>query len=308
MYMTESPPMFSVFTATHNRAHTLQMPFDALMSQTYTNFEWIVVDDGSTDSTPERLASFRQAARFPVRVFRQENGGKHRASNVGIREARGRYFVFLDSDDRCVPSALERFAHHWEALDAEGITSVSTVTALCMTADGQTVGPPFPQAVMDVRDPWEQFKLRSSGERWGVNRTDILMEHPFPEFSGERFIPESIVWNRIALRYSMRFVNEPLRVYEALDDGLSARSADHRMRSPRGTTLTYAEMLEFAMPLTARARTLVNYYRFLNHSGGFAGGVGRALLTRRHLPAALLGAAAAMRDRTALEAPARVSR
>jgi glycosyltransferase involved in cell wall biosynthesis len=102
---------FTVFTATYNRAHTLHRVYESLKEQTYRQFEWLIVDDGSTDTTRTLVETWQQEANFLISYYYQENQGKHVAINRGVQEARGEYFLIIDSDDTCVPQTLERFAH-----------------------------------------------------------------------------------------------------------------------------------------------------------------------------------------------------
>lgn len=91
-------PTFTVFTPTYNRAHTLLRVFSSLQAQTFQDFEWLIVDDGSTDGTEELIKHWGSESHFPVRYFKQENRGKHVAFNRGVREATGQFFLPLDSD------------------------------------------------------------------------------------------------------------------------------------------------------------------------------------------------------------------
>ncbi len=95
-------PIFTVFTPTYNRAHTIHRAFDSLRAQTLRDFEWLVVDDGSTDNTSELIASWAKVADFPIRYFKQDHSGKHIAHNLAVREARGKFFLPLASDDACL--------------------------------------------------------------------------------------------------------------------------------------------------------------------------------------------------------------
>lgn len=98
---TRKPHLVSVIIPCHNQAHFLGEAIESVQRQTYRHFEIIVVDDGSTDNTPE------VAARYPdVRFIRQENQGVSVARNAGLRESAGSYLVFLDGDDRLLPDAL----------------------------------------------------------------------------------------------------------------------------------------------------------------------------------------------------------
>lgn len=203
---------FTVFTPTYNRAHTLDRVYTSLEAQTFRDFEWLIVDDGSTDGTPALVEQWRQQARFPIRYVRQENRGKHIAFNTGVREAHGELFLPLDSDDACVPHALARFREHWDAIPAERREQFSAVTALCKDQHGQLVGSRFPASVVDSNSLEIHYRFHVTGEKWGFHRTDVLREFPFPDL-GATYVPESVVWGRIARRYATRFVNDVLRIY-----------------------------------------------------------------------------------------------
>lgn len=215
--MTESSPAprrtFTVFTPTHDRRPTLPRVYDSLRAQTFLDFEWLIVDDGSTDGTRDLVESWRAEAGFPIRYLWQENRGKHVAFNRGVREAEGALFLTLDSDDACVPQALERFKHHWGAIPEAERPRFSAVTALCVDQDGRLVGDRFPSDVFDSDSLEIHYRHRVRGEKWGFQRTDVLLQFPFPEPEEGGYLPESIVWSAIARRYRTRFVNEALRIY-----------------------------------------------------------------------------------------------
>ena len=80
-------PLFTVFTATYNRAHTLPRVLECLEAQTLRDFEWLIVDDGSTDGTQELVDSWRSRTDFPIRYEYQQHAGKHVAFNRGVQEA-----------------------------------------------------------------------------------------------------------------------------------------------------------------------------------------------------------------------------
>jgi len=205
-------------------------------------------------------------ASFAMRYFAKPNAGKHTAHNLAVREAQGDLFIVLDSDDRCVPDALERLKSHWDAIPAEIRTEFSGVTVHCMDESGRVIGSRFPFDVMDDY-PWRlhaQYDVR--GEKWGFHRTEILREYLFPVIEREKFIPEGLIWNRIGRRYKIRFVNDALRIYRPSRDGLSS-SAKARIESPNGTRLYYRECGTFNLPVWKKLRNVLNYARFSMHAG-----------------------------------------
>lgn len=98
-------PDFSIIIPTYNRANTLGRAIESVLNQTYSGFEIIVVDDGSTDATTVGVSQFPD-----VRYFRQENRGVCTARNRGAKEAQGSWLIFLDSDDELLPNALAEFS------------------------------------------------------------------------------------------------------------------------------------------------------------------------------------------------------
>lgn len=111
--MNESPPdpkhteapFFSVIIPVYNRSEVVSAAISSVLAQTFSDFEIIVIDDGSTDATPDRLADFGER----IRVFRQTNAGGGPARQLGISKARGTYIAFLDSDDTWFPWTLATY-------------------------------------------------------------------------------------------------------------------------------------------------------------------------------------------------------
>jgi glycosyltransferase involved in cell wall biosynthesis len=204
---------FTVFTPCFNRAHTLHRVYESLDAQTFRDFEWLIVDDGSTDETASLVEGWQRSSSFNIRYLWQENRGKHIAFNHGVREARGELFLTLDSDDACVPEALERLRYHWDTIPAEQKHRFSAVTSLCMDQHGRIVGDRFPRDVTDSDSLEIRYRYGVGGEKWGFHRTAVLREFPFSEEISRQYVPESTIWSRIARAYRTRFVNEALRIY-----------------------------------------------------------------------------------------------
>jgi hypothetical protein len=215
----QAAPLFTVFTATFNRADTLHRAFESLQSQTFRDFEWLIIDDGSSDQTPSLVEAWQKTADFPIRYSWQPNQGKHIAFNAGVRDAHGEMLMVLDSDDACLPYALERFAFHWRRLPEDQRHLFCGVMSHCTDVQGNLVGDRFPQDVMDGNFAEILFKHKVRGEKWWILRTDVLKQFPFPSEGSPKYIPESIIWRKIAQRYTWRFINEALRIYYEGQDG-----------------------------------------------------------------------------------------
>jgi glycosyltransferase involved in cell wall biosynthesis len=302
-----SAHVFTVFTPTHNRADTLHRVYESLAAQTFRDFEWLIGDDGSTDGTPELVERWRREATFPIRYFRQAHEGKHVAYNHGVRRARGELFLTLDSDDACVPEALERFKQRWDGIPEPTRQRFSAVTALCVDQHGRLVGDRFPFDPTDSDSLEIRYRFKVRGEKWGFQRTAVLREFPFPVVDGARHVPPSVVWSAIARRYKTRYVNDVLRIYyvnERTDQLSRARS---RVRHATGLALWHGLVLRhdlhwFRVAPIRLSSSAVNYVRYSLHAGrslaeaiGLLHGPGPRVLAGLLAP---VGFAVYLRDRT----------
>lgn len=254
--------MITVFTPAYNRSHLLPRLYDSLCKQTFKDFEWVIVDDGSVDDTKSLSLSFsqREVTFFPIRYFYQENGGKHRAVNHGVREAKGELLFIADSDDMLPPDALQIVSKVYEEIKDDN--SFAGVCGLDGTFEGKVIGSGLPQQVLDTPSVDIRFKYGVTGDMKEVFRTSVLKEFPFPEIEGERFCPEMLLWNRIATKYKLRYFNKIIYLAEYQEDGISAGIVKARMTSPIASMFTYAELNSYDIPFASKLKAAINYWRF----------------------------------------------
>jgi len=220
-------PLFTAFTPTYNRAHTINRVFNSLCAQTLRDFEWLVVDDGSTDNTAELIGTWTKIADFPIRYFKQEHSGKHVARNLAVREARGRFFALIDSDDALMPNALERISIIWDGIPAEKKSLFCGVVGLCKNQRDELIGDLFPSSPFDSKLADRKYVHRIRGEKWGSSLTEIERTFLFPEISGTQFVPEAFVHLQLEKHYQNRAVNEVFRIYY-VDDGDTGATLTNR--------------------------------------------------------------------------------
>lgn len=257
---------FTVFTASYNRADLLPRVYECLEKQTFRDFEWLVVDDGSTDSTRDVVSGFRNKAAFPVRYVVKPNGGKPTAVNRGAKEADGHLFAILDSDDWYVPESLERFWHHWQSISANIRDGFVGVTGLCSYPSGQLIGSRFPDDIFDSDVIDLRYKYRVGGEKSGILRTDVMRQFPYPENLG-KYVSESLVWNRMAKSYRTRFVNEVLTIKDYQPGGITDKARLLQIRDTKASLLCAKELMGLGtrLPLNPRVRAYANYVRHSLH-------------------------------------------
>src|SRR5690625_6719026 len=140
----------TVVAPTYNRAPTLERVFQSLVEQSYQSFEWVIVDDGSTDETAERVAQWQREATFPISYHWQTNQHKKAAFNLGVQLAQGDLIVVLDSDDALLPNSLYEMIRVWWGLPDDERAAFAGVTGLCQSAEGCVGGDRFRHDRLDA--------------------------------------------------------------------------------------------------------------------------------------------------------------
>lgn len=259
--MMEKEQLITICTATYNRAELLHVLYNSLKAQTNLHFEWILIDDGSTDTTTQVISEMQAQAPFDIVYHKQENQGKHIAINKGVAMAKGTYFFIVDSDDRLPEEAITIIVANIKNIKND--PEIAGVVGLKCNFNQQVVGSDFlsENVICDIFE--YRYTHKINGDRAEVFKTAILKKYPFPKFENEKFIPESIVWNRIGQNYKMLFFNKNVYECEYLEDGLSAQSVFLRRKYPKGIIHLYAELGTIAkIGLLNRYKAYVNFWRF----------------------------------------------
>ena len=231
--------MITVFTPTYNRAKLLTRLYRSLQEQTYKNFEWLIVDDGSTDETDLVVNELKNGQQnFPIRYFKTENGGKHRAINYGVSKAMGEAFFIVDSDDWLPSNALSDISYYFEQVQFDH--AFAGVAGLKVAHNGTGKEKSFNGEYLDATS-LERHQYGIIGEKAEVFQTELLKNYPFPVYDGENFISEAIVWNKIAYDgLKLRWFNRCVYIYEYQEDGLTNNLRKRYQNNPRGY-LSYVE-------------------------------------------------------------------
>ena len=229
-------PVFSIITATYNRKHTLKGVYDGLLRQTFADFEWIIVDDGSNDGTSELVAEWGTS--LPIVYKYKENGGRPSAVNLGLACARGMYIVGLDSDDVPVPEAMAIFVEELKKTPDD----VCAVGVLTMTMSGEIIGSELSRPVIEVTMLEAYSRHGMTGDKWLAFKAEAAKKFLFPTYDSEKFSPEGLVFNRMSrYGYKVRFINRPLLIHEYLPDGLTHNHLRLKANNPIGFIAYHAE-------------------------------------------------------------------
>ena len=196
-------PLVTIIVVTYNRAHVLDRCVQSILSQTYTNIDILIVDDGSTDSTDMLLKKFEQNHKIRV-IYHSKNRGVAAARNTGLNSIKGEWFTYLDSDDEMVKQAIETMIN---ALD-EVASDITAITCNCIdTTTGEFSGKGLGASGYISR---EDVLAKCSGEHWGLTKTSLLGASRLDERIGGG---EGVLWYKINLKAKRYYLHKALRIY-----------------------------------------------------------------------------------------------
>lgn len=264
--------LLTILTPAYNRRDGLERLYYSLLAQTNKNFEWLIVDDGSTDDT-ESFVDTLSTEDFIIRYVYKQNGGKHTALNVGIAQIDTELTFIVDSDDYLTKDAVAVIANYYEKY--RKVSQLSGFAFLRRFPNGEINGKKFP------KDDWVASYIESrinshdtNADKAEVFFTNCLKEFPFPEYPGEKFLGEDIVWCRMARKYQMIHINKAIYIGNYQEDGLTQNRRRHNIASPLGCMHRSAEFLEKDINLKYRLKNGIQYVVY----GKFAGYTVRNLM------------------------------
>lgn len=224
----------TILTPSYNRAHTLPALYESLLKQDTDVFEWLVVDDGSTDATRKLVEGWQGEGKISIRYLHKQNGGKHTALNEGIRLIESELTFIVDSDDWLPENAVEIILqYHEKYREMEGLCGYSF---LRFYPDGKVNDAFYPQ------DEWIDTYINArinagiAGDKAEVFFTDVLRQYPFPVYEGEKFVPEDLIWVQMSGPYKMVHINRCVYISDYLEGGLTCSGKRMKIHSPKAMT------------------------------------------------------------------------
>lgn len=250
--MTEK---ITVFTPTFNRAYILGNLYNSLVKQTDFNFEWLIVDDGSTDHTEILVNEWiLTTTTFNIRYYKFENGGKPRAINRAVALAETSYMFIVDSDDYLVTDLVAFLRSKLPFLrESEEFAALGVLR-------GKENGATLQKPRFHGREYIDASNLQR--KNYGLNidcnemyKLEILKRYPFVVWENELFSPEEIVFNQIALDgYKVRWYNKIGVISEYLKDGLTLNSFKLMLDNPMGFAMSYNHQLKHEITIREKVR------------------------------------------------------
>lgn len=216
----------TILTPTYNRAYILPKLYESLIYQSSKQFIWLIVDDGSNDNTKKIVEKFNTDD-FLIKYIYKKNGGKHTAINLGMKYVNTDYTFIVDSDDYLVNNAIELINGWIEEI--EGMPKFAGIAGIKVYdgKDYKKIGQ-FPKGCeyIDCLNS-ERKQKKLLGDKAEIYKTELLKQNPFSEYQNEKFIPESVIWNRFSiLGLKVRWHKEEIEVSRYLEDGLTQASRD----------------------------------------------------------------------------------
>ncbi|WP_203287295.1 glycosyltransferase family A protein [Metabacillus sp. cB07] len=232
--------ILTVFTPTYNRAYCLQQCYRSLKEQTCKDFIWLIIDDGSTDYTPQLVKDWIKENEIEIQYIQQSNQGMHGAHNTAYLNIKTELNVCIDSDDYMPCDAVEKIVNFWSIHRSE---EVSGIIGLDSNTNGEIIGTILPKNLEQstLFDLYQKHKV--TGDKKLVYRTEISKKYPYPLFQGEKYVGLAYKYFKLDEDYKLLLMNEVLCCVEYLQDGSSRNMLKQYRKNPKGFAFYRKELM-----------------------------------------------------------------
>lgn len=232
-----NPYRITVFTPTFNRAYCLERAYRSLCRQEYKDFEWLIIDDGSSDNTKILVEKWIEEALIPIRYIYQSNQGMHGAHNTAFRNIESELCICLDSDDMLTDDCLSEVISYWDK-HTEVHNEVAGIMGLDGYMDGSLLGSSFPDGMTMAVDGWLREIANMKGDKKLVYRTAVAKEVPeYPVFEDEKYGSMGFKSLHINQKYPWLLLPKIIYLVEYQDDGSTRNMFKEYRRALKGWDL-----------------------------------------------------------------------
>ena len=249
-------PTLTVFTPAFNRAHTLPRTYTSLLNQTSKDFEWLIVDDGSSDGTADLVKGWISEGKIAIRYIFQQNQGMHGAHNTAYRNIATELNTCIDSDDYMPSDAVEKIVSFWKK---NGSDRYAGIIGLDYAENGGLIGTPFPEGMRETTLSGF-YAGGGKGDKKLVYRTDVIRRYPeYPVFKGEKYFSLGYKYLLIDQDFKLLTLNEPLVIVEYQMDGSSFNMYRQYWNNPEGFMFLRKVHMKLNHSLKSRLKSCVHY-------------------------------------------------
>ncbi|MFZ2398621.1 MAG: glycosyltransferase family 2 protein [Smithella sp.] len=247
----------TVFTPTYNRAYCLNQLYESLLRQTSKDFLWLIIDDGSSDSTQEVVSLWIKDNKIVIQYHYQENKGTVYAYNTAHYLMDTELCVCIDSDDYMPDNAVERILTLWKE---NGYPESAGIIGLDAFTDGKIVGTKLPDNVKECKYSELYAKYKISGDKKFIHNRRVFNKFlPYPYFDGERFPAVNYLYLFIEQKHKLLLLNEVFCVVEYMPDGLSMNLFNKYKQNPKSFAFYRIAKMRFALNYKERFKNAIHY-------------------------------------------------
>lgn len=248
--------VLTVFTPAYNRAHTIVRTYQSLCRQTCKKFEWLIIDDGSTDNTHELVESWILENNIPIRYIYQENQGMHGAHNTAYKNIKTELNVCIDSDDFMPENAVEVIIRTWKERGSEEFAGI---IGLDISTNGNVIGSVFPKG-LETTTLTDYYAHGGTGDKKLVYRTSVVNSYPeYPIFDNEKYVGLNYKYMLIDQNYKLIVVNNPLVVVDYQTTGSSFNMYKQYWNNPKGFAFLRKVEMQLTKSLKRRFICCIHY-------------------------------------------------
>lgn len=249
----------TIYTPLYNKSETVFRTFQSLLNQTKFDFEWIIINDGSTDESG-KIAECFKTDKFKITYISKENEGLSSAMNIGAELACGDYILRLDPDDYLDVDAVKIV--YDRIFSYKKNSRVGCFVFLTKDENGQIKGfHPFSDT--QLCNFWDyRHKYKALGDRAEVFVSSLYKKFRMPQFEKERFCPESILWNNFSDLYDAVYFCDAIYIREYNKDSITSSWPMVGYNNPKGMQLALSDALSRKLSFKESAVCSINYYRY----------------------------------------------
>ena len=250
----------TVFTPTYNRAHTLGRTYKSLCDQKCKDFIWLIVDDGSTDSTADLVKEWQQECGFEIQYIYKENGGMHTAHNIAYANVHTELNVCIDSDDKMSSGAVAKIKSTWEQIKEKNYAGI---IALDSDFEENIIGTGFQEGVTETT-LGDYYAAGGRGDKKLIYRTDVINSVPeYPVFPDEKYVGLVYKYTLIDQKYKLYILNDVVCEVEYQSDGSSGTMWKQYLQNPKGFAFLRKTAMQYP---TSRKRLVMDCIHYCSSS------------------------------------------